>query len=429
MARQGNHARRGIAAIVGLAAMVGTIAVPLTQRAGAVEPAPADAVIAWNANAQAAIIATAGQGPTVAYLHLAMVQGAVYDAVNAIEGGYQPYLGAPAVADPGDSSPAAVATAAYRVLVTLFPTQQVTLDGQLAASLALIPDGPAKTGGIEVGEATAAAMLAARTNDGRFTQFTVVEGFGPGQWRRTPPLFVFEPAPWVGNVRPFLVPSAAGLRSEGPKALTSVTYTRDFKEVKAVGSLTSTLRTADQTDAALFWQANGAGLFNAIFRQLADTQDLDIAEAARMFAMANLAGADGAIGCWNDKYYWNFWRPVTAIREAGTDGNAQTVPDPNWTPLFATPPFPEHPSGHSCISSAVVATLQEFFGTDKMSFSTFSTFSGTTRGFDRFSTAIKEIIDARVWAGIHFRTADTQGAALGRKVAEFLDENYFQPVK
>ncbi len=429
MARQGNHARRGIAAIVGLAAMVGTIGVPLTQRAGAVEPAPADAVIAWNANAQAAIIATAGQGPTVAYLHLAMVQGAVYDAVNAIEGGYQPYLGAPAVADPGDSSPAAVATAAYRVLVTLFPAQQATLDGQLAASLALIPDGPAKTGGIEVGEATAAAMLAARTNDGRFTPFTVVEGFGPGQWRRTPPLFVFEPAPWVGNVRPFLVPSAAGLRSAGPNALTSRAYTKDYREVKALGSLTSTLRSADQTDAALFWQANGAGLFNSIFRQLADTQDLDIAEAARMLAMANLAGADAAIGCWNDKYYWNFWRPITAIHEAGTDGNGLTMPDPNWTPLFSTPPFPEHPSGHSCISGAVVATLQDFFRTDKMSFSTFSTFSGTTRGFDRFSKAIKEIIDARVWAGIHFRTADVQGAVLGRKVAEFLDKNYFQPVK
>ena len=196
---------------------------------------------------------------------------------------------------------------------------------------------------------------------------------------------VVEPAPWVGNVKPFLIPSAAALRSDGPNALTSAAYAEDFNEVKRLGSLTSTVRTPDQTDAALFWQANGAGLFNAIFRQLADTQDLDIAEAARMFAMTNMAGADGAIGCWNDKYYWNFWRPITAIREADDDGNPATVADPTWTPLFATPPFPEHPSGHTCISGAVVETLQDFFGTDKIAFGTFSSFSNSTRSFERFS--------------------------------------------
>ena len=170
-------------------------------------------------------------------------------------------------------------------------------------------------------------------------------------------------------------------------------------------------------------------MFNAILRQLADTQDLDIAEAARMFAMADLAGADGAIACWNDKYYWNFWRPITAIHEADNDGNPATVADPNWTPLFATPPFPEHPSGHTCISGAVVKTLRHFFGTDKVSFSTFSSFSNSTRSFDRFSDAIKEIIDARVWAGIHFRTADDQGYVIGRKVAHELKKNYFEPVR
>jgi hypothetical protein len=384
-------------------------------------------VIEWNANAHAAIIGTAGQGPTVAYLHFAMVQGAVYDAVNAIEGGSEPYLEAPAMADPQDSSPAAVAVAAHDVLVALFPTQQTVLDARLTASLAEIPDGPAKVGGIEEGAAAAATMLAARVNDGRFTQFTVVEGFDPGEWRRTPPAFVFEPAPWVGNVRPFIIRSAAALRSDGPNALTSDAYTDDFQEVKRLGSLTSTVRTADQTDAALFWQAHQAGLFNAIFRQLAETQDLNIAEAARMFAMADMAGADGAIACWNDKYYWRSWRPVTAIREANSDGNPATRADPNWTPLFATPPFPEHPAGHTCVSGAVVETLKDFFGTDKVSFSTFSSLSNSTRHFDRFSEAIKEIIDARVWGGIHFRTADEQGYVIGRKVSHQLQRNYFLP--
>lgn len=265
----------------------------------------------------------------------------------------------------------------------------------------------------------------------------MIQGTQPGEWRST--VFtptgqpIVEPAPWVGNVDPFIVPDVETLRSDGPNPLTSPAYAEDFNEVKAYGSVTSELRTHDQTEAAVFWQANGAALFNALFRQLADTKDLDIAGAARMFAMADLAGADGAIACWNDKYYYRFWRPITAIRLADTDGNAATIVDPNWTPLFSsappltTPAFPEHPSGHTCISGAVVETLKNFFGTDKVSFTMFSGLSGTTREFDRFSVAMREIIDARVWAGIHFRTADTQGHTMGRKIAHILQMNSFQP--
>jgi hypothetical protein len=448
---KGKHEIRKRFAIVIGAAAVGVMALgaqtvmaqtAAPQRASAVTTESADVVTPWNVvtewndHAQQAIIATAGQGPTVAYLHLAMVQGAVYDAVNAIENanerGYEPYLGlkAPATADPNDSAPAAVATAAHDVLIALFPSQQVTLDAKRTDSLALIPDGAAKTGGIKVGAAAAAAMLAARTNDGRFSPFTVTQGDDPGEWRSTPPNFAIDPAPWVGNVKPFLIPSELipTLRSDGPNALTSAAYAEDFNEVKRLGSLTSTVRTLDQKDAALFWQANGAGLFNAIFQQLARTQELDIADSARMFAMTNMAGADGAIGCWKDKYYWNSWRPITAIRQADDDRNPATLADPTWTPLFGTPPFPEHPSGHTCISGAVVETLQDFFGTDKIAFGTSSSFSGTSRSFERFSEAIKEIIDARVWAGIHFRTADVQGAVLGKKVARYLRGHYFQPV-
>jgi len=323
--------------------------------------------------------------------------------------------------------------------VALFPGQAAALDAKLLTSLAAIPDA-GKAGGIEVGAAAAAAMLAARTGDGRFpsTPFTVIQGTQAGEWRST--AFtptgqpVVEPAPWVGNVTPFVIPSAAALRSDGPNPLTGAAYAEDFNEVKELGSLTSTVRTDDETEAAVFWQANGAALFNGLFRQLATTQDLDIAEAARMFAMADLAGADGAIACWNDKYYYRFWRPLTAIRLAGSDDNPATVADPNWTPLFnsapplTTPAFPEHPSGHTAISGAVVETLKNFFGTDKVSFTMFSGLSGTTRGFDRFSQAIKEIIGARIWAGIHFRTADVQGHVMGRKIAHILEKNYFTPV-
>jgi hypothetical protein len=283
-------------------------------------------------------------------------------------------------------------------------------------------------------------MLNARMNDGRFGPPPTLYPPAPGIWRPTPPNFANDPAPWVGNVRPFIVPSAEMLRTDGPNPLTSDAYAEDLNEVKEVGSLTSTTRTADQTDAAIFWQDQAMALWNRIFRTLATNQNLAIVDSARFFAMENLAAADALIGCWNDKYYWQFWRPITAIREANTDGNPATQADPTWLPLFdpaigvpppplVTPPFPDHPSGHCCATSAFVHTLQNFFGTDKIAFSAHSNKSGTTRSFDRFSDALKEVIDARVWAGIHFRTADVQGSVLGKKVAHYLEKHYFQPVQ
>ena len=220
-------------------------------------------------------------------------------------------------------------------------------------------------------------MLAARANDGRGGSFTFVFGTDPGEWRPTPPNFGLDPTPWVANVRPFLVPNVEMLRTNGPNALTSNAYARDFNEVKRLGSLTSTTRTADQTAAAIFWQDSGAAIWNRVFRTLATSEELDIVESARMLAMTNLAAADGSIGCWNDKYYWNFWRPITAIHEAANDGNPATEPDPAWLPLFnptvpvsgpplVTPGFPDHPSGHTCISGAIAYTLKAFFGTDKV---------------------------------------------------------------
>jgi hypothetical protein len=409
-----------------------------------------NAAIDWNAIAASSIMTPApggaGQAPHVAALSLAMVQGAVYDAVNAIDGGYEPYLAAPQ-ADSSYSQEAAVAAAAFSVLVGLFPAQETALLTPYNASLAALPDGPAKAGGIAVGEAAAAAMLATRANDGRFGSFTVVEGTDPGEWRLAPPqgpagIVARDPGPWVGNVRPFLIPDVEMVRTDGPNALTSAAYAEDFNEVRELGSLTSTQRTADQTAAAIFWQDSGTAIWNRIYRDLATSHGLDIADSARLFAMTNLAAADGSIGCWNDKYYWNFWRPITAIREAASDGNPATEPDPAWVPLFdptvsvsgpplVTPGFPDHPAGHTCISGATVYALRAFFGTDKVSFTATSNKCSpapcASRSFDRLSDALKEIIDARVWGGIHFRTADMQGAVLGKRVAHYLQKHYFQP--
>src|SRR5438034_5425963 len=405
----------------------------------------ADAVTDWNAIASTAIVTNAGQPPPVSVLHFAMVHGAVYDAVNAIDRGHQPYLIQPP-SNPTDSKEAATAAAAFRVLVVLFPDQVGTLQPLYDAYIAALPDNPpgSKAAGIAIGEATASAMLTARMNDGRFgpTPTPYPSPVPPGIWRPTPPNFLSDPAAWVGNVLPFIVPNAEMLRTDGPNSLTSAEYAEDFNEVKELGSLTSTTRTPDQTDAALFWQDHAVALWNGIFRTLAVSQSLNIVDSARLFAMENLAAADAQIGCWNDKYYYWFWRPITAIRQADTDGNPDTQADPTWLPLFDpatpvcnplfppfTPPFPDHPSGHACATSAFVHTLQNFFGTDRIAFSAFSNKSCTTRSFERFSCALKEVIDARVWAGIHFRTADTQGAVLGKKVAQYVKKNYFQPVR
>src|SRR6266511_883637 len=383
-----------------------------------------NAAIEWNAIASTAIMSTAGQPPHAAVLSLAMVQGAVYDAVNAIDGGHQPYLVAPP-ADSGDSKEAATATAAFRVLVGfsaderdpplagLFPVQRSILQPLYDTSLATVPDGSAKTGGIAVGETTAAAMLTARANDGRFGDFKFVEGSDPGEWRLAPPqgptqIVARDPAPWVGFVKLFLVPNVEMLRSDGPNALTSAAYAEDFNEVKELGSLTSTKRTADETAAAIFWQDSGPAIWNRVYRSLATSRGLDIADSARLFAMTNLAAADGSIGCWNDKAYWSFWRPITAIREAASDGNPATEADPNWLPLFdpsvpvsgpplVTPGFPGHPAGHTRISGATVHALQAFFGTDKISFTAISNkclpAPCPARSFDRFSDALNEIIE------------------------------------
>lgn len=375
---------------------------------------------------------------------MAMVEGAVYDAVNAIEGGYQPYLLDPRAigAQPWFSQDAAAATAAHDVLVAIAPAQQATLDGLYASTMAGITDA-FKAQGAQVGAAAAQAMLAFRQNDGFLAPFDFgpVIAPGAGNWRPLTPAAT-DPDAWVGNAKPFLIESPDQFRSDGPNALKSGQYTKDFNEVKELGALDSTKRTADETAAAVFWQFPPIALWNGVARSLAG--GLDTADQARLYAMINLAAADGAISCWNDKWYWHFWRPLAAIREADTDGNPATVADPTWEPLFApatqttpplaTPPFPDHPSGHGCVSGATVSAFQDFFGTDKSSFDVVGgrSLNGVAippRHFDRFSNTLKEVIDARVWGGIHFRTADVQGAVIGKKVAHWMRKHYFEPVR
>jgi hypothetical protein len=413
--------------VIATATCIAALMVPASGQAWALEVP--DQVLVWNQHAIDEVIATQGAG---ALQYLAPVHGAMYDAVNAIEGGYRPYLIAPS-AEPTYSEDAAAATAAYQVMLWLFPGRATQLAGYYDDSLAAIPDGPEEQGGIEVGMAAARAMIDRRHDDGRpgtpsFTTPSFTTGSDPGDWRP----FAAGPAgnnfKWIGDMDPWLVPDPSRFATDGPLALESAAYATEFDQVRSLGAVNSTTRTAEQTSMALFWADNAFAMWTRIFRQLSESQDLSVAENARLFAMAYLTAGDAQIACFQDKERWHFWRPQTAIRLAEEDRNPDTVADPNWTPLLANPPYPDHPSGHNCVSSAIVETLRDFFGTNRMTFSATHSTLGITRTFTSFSQAIAEIRLARVYGGIHFMTADAKGAALGKQVARYREAHYFQSV-
>jgi len=391
--------------------------------------AAADTVTQWNQNAATSLYVTAAQPPNVSVLHMAMVQGAVYDAVNAIDGGREGYLLTSRVATPTDSKDAAAATAAYKTLLSIVPVQEPVLTALYNASLAGIADGAAKTRGIAVGNASAAAMIAARTADGRFGMPGFLTGTTPGVWRPVLPAFGNDPNAWVKDVKPFLVRKASQFRSSGPYDLKSRKYAREFEEVKRVGSASAPItdRSLDQTNAALYWAENPPRTWNRILNSISASKGVSLVENARLFAEVYLTVADAVIAVWDEKAHYSFWRPITAIREADTDDNPRTEKDPNWLPLVATPPYPDHPSGHLGVSGAIGKTLQEFFHTDRLAW-TDTNVAGRTRSYTRVSDAIEEIVDVRVWSGIHFRNADEASVQISRQIANYRDRHYFNRI-
>jgi hypothetical protein len=350
----------------------------------------------------------------------------MHDAVNAIAGRYQPYLEG-LEAEPAASKVTAAAAAAHGVLAGSFPDQAPDLDALLETSLSTVPDGDAKDAGIAVGQAAAAAMLAAREGDGRGGEYTPMYGEGPGEYRPTPPDFGEFPAAWVANVKPFVAASAEDYRTAGPYALDSAEYAADYNEVKAVGAAEGSTRTPEQDALVAFW-VSPLGQWSQVERALAMEKGLDITDAARLFAIAGLASGDMGSACHNDKYAWNFWRPITAIHEAANDGNDATEPDPDWVPLQDTlaapntPPYPDHPSGWNCYAGAHVGALQAFFGTDEMAYQISSPNADEPRQYTSFSQGLQEGIDLRILTGIHFRNADVQGAEMGQQAAALAAE-------
>jgi hypothetical protein len=407
--------------------------------------ARADAVIDWNETAASAALA-AGLS-TVDPLHesriFAMMHAAIHDALNAIERRFQPYA-FDAQAAAGTSSEAAVAAAAHDVLIELFPqipdppfppaaaaAATALVEAAYIAALAALPDSPAKTQGIQIGEAAAAAILALRAADGSdtpFLDFTYVPGPNPGDFQFIPGTD-FAAAPGWGEVTPFVLTASSRYRAESPYALTSKKYAADFNEVKSLGSVDSTARTAEQTEIALFWVESSPQGWNRIARTVSAQHGLDLWENARLFGLLNFASADGYIADFENKYFYEFWRPITAIRAADTDGNPDTVADPTWESLQPTPAAPDHTSGHSVEGGAMSEVLARFFGTDEIRFSTTSTtLPGVTRSFTSFSHAAEENGNSRVYVGFHFRHAVTEGIKLGRKVGKVAFNHTLQPV-
>lgn len=391
----------------------------------------------WASIIQPAVLSNGAGGarsPGTAEILHATIQLAMYDAAMAIEGGYSPFaadLSAPADADVR----AAVATAAYRTASARVALSQLPyLNAQYAGYMAGIPNSQAKTDGIQVGEAAAAAMLALRANDGydnvvlyQCSSIPLPIGeFEPNAGCGTQPVDAK-----VGQITPFTYPDPIEFRPDGPSPLTSDEYTADFIETRDYGRSNSAFRSAEQTDVVFFWSENTYNQLSRSLTSLAVARGLSVREAARFLAMTHCSAADSAIAGFAAKYYYRAWRPRTAIPLADLDGNPNTDSDPTWTPLL-TVNHPEYPSGHSFFTTAVTDAVAAYFGTNKVSWTLTTTAPQATvtqRTYRDVNTLMREVDNARIWAGLHWRHSMRHGAQIGRKVAQHVTRNFFLPTQ
>lgn len=401
--------------------------------------AGADAVVEWNAIASQAILTAvaAGRPGQATPIDFAVVHVAVHDAIQSIEQRFQPYE----IRIPGatGSPAAATAKAARDVLVARFPEQTASLDTAYSMYLTanrLATNDP----GVAVGQRAAAAIIARRANDGTYPTnpppFT--GGTELGEWRPTPSYLPGAPAafapmaiPWLGAVTPFAVRSPSQFRPLPPPGLKSARYTRDYNEVKAMGSFSSGARSTELTGLAYFWSDNYPVQWNRALRAIAEANLTEIGDSARLFALANMAASDAVMSSWESKRHFNFWRPITAIQEGEDDGNPATEGDPNWQPLINTPNYPDYTSGANIITGTITRMLALFFGTDRMTFTVTSTVAQAvpnTRTYSRFSDAADDVVDARILLGIHFRFADTAARQQGRQIANWAFKHFLRPV-
>jgi VCPO second helical-bundle domain len=387
--------------------------------------APDTYVAYWDSVGNQAFTASA-LAPTEGAVILAYAGIAVYDAVIAIEDGYQPFA-VDVDAPEGASPEAAVVAAAHAILVHYLPGQKDTiLDSAYAQSLGTIPDGQAKADGVATGEQVAAILIDQRADDGfrAPVTYTPPDPPIPGVWIPT------APSPPIGTylpyMRPFSLDSSDQFRLGGPPPLSSKRWADDYNEVKEIGSRTSTTRTPEQTLAARFWAEPPVQQAHASFRKFVTDHGLDVADASRFMGMITVVRADALIACFDAKYHFAFWRPITAIRAGDTDGNDATVADPNWLPLLpATPNHPEYPSAHSCLTPSSAQVIARFLGTNQIDYTVPSITGLGDRHFDRVQDLEYEVTNARIWGGIHYRTAVEDGTQLGMKVANQVLAHHF----
>lgn len=410
--------------------------------AGAQPPAAADPTVisAWNAISVSTITGPApngaGKANVEAFLWFAYVQAAVYNAVNGITGEYELYEW-DAKAPQGASPQAAAAAAAHGVLMEYFGTGDFTnseaiaanLNAALAASLGQITDGVPKDQGIRYGERAAERIVELREDDGRFAPILFTVPPTAGVWRPTPPAMAPFFDPWLGQVDPFVIDSPSQFRPGPPPAISSDLYVEEFDEVRDFGVSMGSQRTAAQTQTALFFSDVGIVPLHAGLRDLATRRLLDISDSARLFGAVDLSLADAAIAVWDGKFHYGWWRPITAIREADTDGNPETVGVPGWTPFLVTPPYPDWPSGLNGIIGAASTALSRLNADGRVDLNLTSTAAGVTRHYDLAADIQRDGVDARVWSGIHFRTADEVAIAMGAQVANWALDHHFAPAK
>ena len=417
--------------IVALLALIGAcllVAAPANaaQREQGKAARSVNAVIEWNRTVLT-IVRTPGAQPATIHStrNFALLHAAIYDAIANIDPKFSPYLVRVSNVPRSASEIAAVDQAAHDVLVFLYPAFQASLDAELQQDLAQFPDNERKTQGISVGQAVAAQILAARSADGaNVTPPSYVPGIQPGDYQLTPPNFAAADFTQWPQVTPFALSRADEFRPGPPPTVTSATYTEVFNEVKDLGFVTSTTRSVEQTEIGKFWNGNIQDFWNEIAQTAALSHHLDLEDSARLFALMNISLADTAIAFFDAKYTYNFWRPVTAVELADTDGNPLTDPNPTWLPLSTkTAPDPSYPGAHSAISKAGATVLGFYFG-DQFSFDvTSESLAGVTRHFTSFSAAAEEAGLSRIYAGQHFRTDHIAGKTLGKQVAESIDSS------
>ncbi|HEY4818632.1 MAG TPA: vanadium-dependent haloperoxidase [Candidatus Acidoferrum sp.] len=395
---------------------------------------PVNPVVQWNRTLLMIVRTPKAQLATIHPTRsFAIMHAAIYDAVNAIDRTHKPYLVRLTGVSRFASQDAAADAAAHAVLATLYPNFQTTLDAQLQQLLAQIPDGADKAEGIRIGQTVADRILALRSDDGSANApIPFVFGTAPGDFQSAPPNFPKQPqfTNW-SHVTPFALERANQFRPGPPPALTSDTYSDVFNEVKSLGIAASITATPDQALTGRFWNGAIQNYWNEIAQTAAVAHTLTTAQNARLFALLNLTFADGVIAFYDAKYTYNFWRPVTAIREAATDGNPKTLPDPNWLPEVGnTTPDPAYPGAHAVISASGASVLISFFRRNHFDFSvTSEVLPGVDRSFTSFSAAAEEATLSRIFAGVHFRSDLTAGKRLGRQVADFVVDNFFTPAQ